>query len=73
MAGCQRALDRSFEAARDSDPETHSFLLRLYGEEKASAKWYRRTYGEMTGRHPASDALPTLEAEQIVRRAASAG
>jgi hypothetical protein len=69
MAGCRRALERGLEAARELDAETHAFLMRLYGEEKVSGAWYRHTYGEMTGRHPKSDALPTLSGEQVLRRA----
>jgi len=72
MAACQQALDQGFEAARQSDPVTHAFLRQIAGEEKVSAQWYRHTYGEMTGRHPRSDALPTLAPDQVVRRAESA-
>lgn len=72
MAGCQQALDRGLEAAKRSDAATHDFLMRLYGEEKVSGRWYRRTYGELSGRHPRSDALPLLTSEQVVRRAESA-
>jgi rubrerythrin len=69
MAGCQRALERGREAAEASDPTTHRLLAQLYSEEKVSAAWYRHTYGELTGRHPRSDTLPLLEADQIHRRA----
>ena len=72
MTDCRRALDRAREAAEAPDPATHAFLLQLYGEEKVSAAWYRRTYGELTGRHPRSDALPVMTPEQVVRRARSA-
>jgi len=72
MVGCQRALDRSLEAAKASDPATHRLLSQLYGEEKVSGAWYRHTYGELTGRHPLSASLPLLDAEQVVRRADSA-
>ena len=58
LAGCRQALDRGRAAAAASDPATHAFLLQLYSEEKVSAGWYRQTYGEMTGRHPPSDASP---------------
>ncbi len=69
MADCQRALERGRQAAEASDPSTYSLLEQLYGEEKVSAAWYRRTYGELTGRHPLSNALPILSPAQIVRRA----
>jgi rubrerythrin len=72
MVGCQRALDRGREAAKETDPTTHQLLTQLYSEEKVSAAWYRRTYGELTGRHPVSDALPVLGPDQVVRRADSA-
>lgn len=72
MADCRLALDRGRTAAEASDPDTHAFLRQLYGEEKVSAAWYRHTYGEMTGRHPRSDALPLLTPAQLVRRADSA-
>ena len=73
MADCRRALDRGRAAAEATDPATHAFLLQLYGEEKVSAAWYRHTYGELTGRHPRSDALPVLTPAQVLRRAVSAG
>ena len=69
MAGCQRALDVGFEAARASDAETHRLWAQLYSEEKVSGAWYRAKYGELGGKHPRSDALPTLEPGQVVRRA----
>jgi rubrerythrin len=72
MADCQRALERGFAAAEASDPATHRFWKQLYGEEKVSAAWYRRTYGELTGRHAPTAALPVLKPEQVVRRAGSA-
>jgi len=72
MTGCRHALDRGREAAAESDPATHAFLTQLYSEEKVSGAWYRHTYGEITGRHPRSDALPLLSGEQVVRRAHSA-
>jgi len=72
MTECRHALDRALEAAKASDPATHAFLRQLYGEEKVSAAWYRHTYGELTGRHPRSDALPVLTPAQVVRRAESA-
>lgn len=72
MAGCQRALDRGFEAARQADPATHRLLAQLYSEEKVSGAWYRHTYSEVTGRRPVSAALPVLDPEQVVRRAESA-
>lgn len=72
MAGCQKALDRSLAAAEEIDPATHAFLMRLYGEEKVSGSWYRHTYGELTGRHPLSDALPVMRPDQVTRRAESA-
>ena len=72
MADCRRALERANAAAEASDPATHAFLRQLYGEEKVSAAWYRRTYGELTGRHPRSDALPVMTPDQVVRRARSA-
>jgi len=73
MANCRRALDRGLDAAQATDPATHAFWVQLYGEEKVSASWYRRAYGELTGRHPLSDSLPVLTPEQVVRRAQSAG
>lgn len=73
MAGCRRALDRGFEAAKATDLATHHFLTQLYSEEKVSGAWYRHTYGELSGRRPRSAALPVLEPDQVVRRAASAG
>ena len=72
MTECRNALDRALEAAKTTDPATHAFLRQLYGEEKVSAAWYRHTYGELTGRHPRSDALPVLTPAQVVRRAESA-
>jgi len=72
MADCRLALERGRAAAEATDPDTYAFLRQLYGEEKVSAAWYRHTYGEMTGRHPRSDALPLLTSEQLVRRADSA-
>ncbi|HUH94121.1 MAG TPA: hypothetical protein VL742_13400 [Casimicrobiaceae bacterium] len=72
MAGCQQALDRGREAAKESDHETFAFLAQLYSEERVSGGWYRHTYGELTGRHPRSDALPVLSGDQVVRRAQSA-
>ena len=72
MADCRRALDRALEAAEATDLATHAFLRQLYGEEKVSAAWYRHTYGELTGRHPRSDALPVLTPSQVLRRAQSA-
>ncbi len=72
MAGCRRALDRGYEAAKASDPATHAFLAQLYSEEKVSGGWYRHTYSELAGRRPRSDALPVLTPEQVVRRAQSA-
>ena len=72
MTGCQQALDRGREAAKESDHETYAFLAQLYSEERVSGGWYRRTYGELTGRHPRSDALPVLSGDQVVRRAQSA-
>jgi len=71
MAGCQQALDRGLEAAKNSDAETYAFLMRLYSEERVSGGWYRHTYGEMSGKYPRSDALPVLSSEQVVRRAES--
>jgi ferritin-like protein len=72
MAGCRRALDRGFAAAKASDPATHHFLAQLYSEEKVSGAWYRHTYSEQTGKRPRSGALPVMEPDQVVRRAASA-
>jgi hypothetical protein len=69
MAGCQRALDCGLEAAKLSDPTTHHLLAQLYSEEKVSGAWYRHTYSEITGRRPASAALPVLDPDQVVRRA----
>jgi len=69
MTGCQRALERGFAAAKDSDPTTHRLLAQLSSEEKASAAWYRHTYSELTGRRPMSLALPVLDPDQVVRRA----
>lgn len=72
MAGCQQALDRGFDAAKETDPVTHHFWAQLYGEEKVSGAWYRHTYSEVSGRRPRTDALPVLEPDQVVRRARSA-
>ncbi|MBI1818247.1 MAG: hypothetical protein HYR72_24970 [Deltaproteobacteria bacterium] len=72
MAGCQHALDRGREAAKESDPATYAFLAQLYSEEQVSGSWYRHTYSELTGRRPRSDTLPVLSGEQVVRRAQSA-
>ncbi|MBI3784216.1 MAG: hypothetical protein HY270_12540 [Deltaproteobacteria bacterium] len=72
LAGCQQALDRGFEAAKRSDAATHHFWSQLYGEERVSAAWYRHTYSEMIGKRPCTDTLPTLAAEEVVRRAESA-
>ncbi|MFN8644679.1 MAG: hypothetical protein U0802_24570 [Candidatus Binatia bacterium] len=72
MADCRRALERGRAAAAASDPTTDAFLKQMLGEEKVSAAWYRHTYGEMTGRHPRSAALPVLSPEQVLRRADSA-
>ncbi|HZR82188.1 MAG TPA: hypothetical protein VFD92_13925 [Candidatus Binatia bacterium] len=72
MVDCQQALDRGFAAARDHDPDTHRFWSQLYSEEKVSGGWYRAKYGEQTGKHPPTDALPVLAAGQVVRRAESA-
>ena len=72
MAGCQQALDRGLEAARESDAQTYAFLKQIYSEEKISGRWYRHTYGEMTGRHEKSDTLPVLAPDQVVRRGESA-
>src|SRR5438045_2256131 len=72
MADCRRALDDGRAAAEATDPDTYAFLRQLNGEEKVSAAWYRHTYGELTGRHPRSDALPLLTPAQLVRRAESA-
>jgi hypothetical protein len=71
MVGCQQALERGREAAKASDPETDRLLAQLYSEEKVSAAWYRHTYSEMTGRRPASSALPVLEPDQVARRASA--
>ncbi len=72
MAGCRRALDRGFEAAKATDPATHHLLSQLYSEEQVSGSWYRHTYSEVSGKRPRTDALPVLAADQIVRRAESA-
>lgn len=72
MAGCRRALDRGFEAAKASDPATHHLLSQLYSEEQVSGAWYRHTYGEISGKHPRTEALPVLAPDQVVRRAESA-
>ena len=69
MAGCQAALARGFTAAKDTDPETHRLWAQLGSEERVSGDWYRRKYGELSGRHPHTDALPVLAPEQVVRRA----
>ena len=71
MAGCQRALDRGYEAAEKTDAETHAFLRQLYSEEKVSGSWYRHTYSELSGRRAPTEALPVLASEQVVRRADS--
>src|SRR5262249_59619513 len=72
MVDCQRALDRGREAAKESDPTTHQLLSQVYSEERVSAAWYRHTYGELTGRHPISNALPVPAPDHVVRRADSA-
>jgi len=72
MAGCRQALARGFDAAKATDPVTHRLLAQLYSEEKVSGGWYRHTYGEVCGRHPATTALPVLDGDQIMRRADSA-
>ena len=72
MVDCQRALDRGLEAAKESDPVTYRLLRQVYSEERVSAGWYRHTYGELTGRHPLSAALPVLAPDQVTRRADSA-
>jgi hypothetical protein len=72
MTGCQQALDRGRDAAKENDPETYAFLAQLYSEEKVSGGWYRHTYSELTGRRPRSGTLPVLDCEQVVRRAESA-
>jgi rubrerythrin len=72
MTDCRRALDRGLAAAEATDRTSYALLKQLYGEEKVSAAWYRRTYGELTGRHPLSAALPVLTPAQVVRRALSA-
>src|SRR5262249_51550189 len=72
MAGCQAALARGFAAAQASDPDTHRFWAQLYSEERVSADWYRRTYGELKGKRPRTGTLPLLTPEQVVRRARSA-
>jgi len=69
MAGCQQALARGRAAAKHSDPETDALLAQLYSEEKVSGAWYRHTYGELTGKRPQTDTLPTLDPAQVVRRA----
>lgn len=71
MEGCQRALDRGYEAAKQSDPATHAFLRQLYSEEKVSGAWYRHTYSEVSGRRAETDSLPVLDSDQVVRRAES--
>jgi hypothetical protein len=70
MAGCQTALARGFAAAKESDPETHRLWAQLFSEERVSGGWYRHKYGELSGKHAPSDALPLLAAEQVVRRVA---
>jgi hypothetical protein len=69
MAGCRNALARGLEAAKKTDPATHRFLAQLYSEEKVSGDWYRHTYSEQKGKRPATDTLPTLEPDQVTRRA----
>ena len=69
MTDCQEALARGFAAAQASDPETHRFWAQLYSEERVSGGWYRRTYGELSGKRPRSEALPVLAPDQVVRRA----
>jgi hypothetical protein len=73
MAGCAQALERGFQAAKATDPDTHRFWAQLYSEEKVSGAWYRTTYGELSGRRARSRTLPVLAPEQVVRRAESAG
>jgi len=72
MAGCQAALARGFAAAEAIDPDTHRFWAQLYSEERVSGGWYRRKYGELSGKHPRTETLPVLTSEQIVRRARTA-
>jgi len=69
MAGCRRALDRGYQAAKATDPATHSFLAQLYSEEKVSGTWYRHMYSALTGKRERTGALPVLAPDQIVRRA----
>jgi len=70
MTGCQQALDRGREAAKEHDPATYAFLAQLYSEEKVSGSWYRHTYSEVIGKRPITDSLPILDPAQVVRRAA---
>jgi hypothetical protein len=72
LAGCREALARGFEVAKATDPTTHRLLSQLYSEEKVSGAWYRHTYSELTGKRPRTDALPTLDPGQVVRRADAA-
>jgi rubrerythrin len=72
LAGCQEALARGFEAAKQEDPATHGFWATLYSEEKVSGGWYRAKYGELSGRRPRTADLPVLEPGQVSRRAESA-
>jgi len=72
MEGCQQALARGLEAAKDSDPVTHHFLSQLYSEEKVSGSWYRHTYSEVSGKRPLTDSLPVLAPDQVLRRSAAA-
>jgi hypothetical protein len=72
LAGCQAALARGFEAAKEIDPATHAFWARLYSEEKVSAGWYRGMYAVCSGRRSGPVPPPVLSPEQVVRRADSA-
>jgi hypothetical protein len=72
LAGCRRALDRGFAAAKDTDPETYAFWARLYSEEKVSGAWYRATYSVRSGKRAGAVPPPALSPEQVLRRAESA-
>ena len=72
MVGCEQALARGFEAAKATDPTTHHLLVQLYSEERVSGAWYRHTYSEVSGKRPATAALPVMDPDQVVRRADSA-
>ena len=57
MVDCQRALDRGYAAAEATD-RTRIACSPSSTAREVSAAWYRRTYGELTGRRPPGSGLP---------------